>query len=78
MALTVTEAARDYLADKGYDPDYGARPLARLIQDEVKKPLGEELLFGKLENGGRVTIDAEAGELVFRPVAAEPSESLPA
>ncbi len=72
VALTVTAAASDYLAEKGYDPDNGARPLARLIQDEVKKPLGEELLFGKLENGGSVTIDAEEGKLVFHPVPAPP------
>ncbi len=56
VTLSVNEGARDYLAEKGYDPDYGARPLARLIQDEVKKPLGEELLFGKLEHGGHVAL----------------------
>ena len=44
---------------KGYDPDNGARPLARVIQDEVKRPLGDELLFGALENGGHVVVDAE-------------------
>ena len=57
----MTEAARTYLSEKGYDPDFGARPLARIIQEEVKTPLGEELLFGKLEKGGKVVVDAEDG-----------------
>ena len=46
-----------YLAKKGYDPLNGARPLARVIQDEVKRPLTDELLFGKLVNGGAVRVD---------------------
>ncbi|MFO0669335.1 MAG: ATP-dependent Clp protease ATP-binding subunit ClpA [Polyangiaceae bacterium] len=70
VIMTITEAATDYLSDKGYDPDYGARPLARLIQDEVKKPLGEELLFGKLEHGGSVSVDVKDGQLVFQTSAA--------
>ncbi len=57
VELAVTPAAKAYLAEKGYDPDFGARPLARLIQEEVKHPLGEELLFGALEKGGTVRID---------------------
>jgi ATP-dependent Clp protease ATP-binding subunit ClpA len=64
VTMEVTDDARVYLADKGYDPDFGARPLARVIQDEVKTPLGEELLFGKLEKGGNVVVDAEDAELV--------------
>ena len=59
VTMEVTDGARFYLADKGYDPDFGARPLARVIQDEVKQPLGEELLFGKLEKGGSVVVDVE-------------------
>ena len=47
---------RDWLAAKGYDRDMGARPMARLIQDEIKKPLANEILFGQLENGGHVQI----------------------
>ena len=71
VELEVTPAARSYLAVKGYDADFGARPLARVIQEEVKRPLGEELLFGKLEHGGRVVVDVEAGDantkaVVFR------------
>jgi ATP-dependent Clp protease ATP-binding subunit ClpA len=63
VVLYVTAAARTYLSGKGYDPDFGARPLARIIQDEVKQPLGEELLFGKLEKGGKVTVDVTDGEI---------------
>jgi ATP-dependent Clp protease ATP-binding subunit ClpA len=48
--------ARDWLGDRGYDRLYGARPMARLIQDKVKQPLAEELLFGKLAHGGLVTV----------------------
>ena len=60
VTIEVTEPARTYLAEKGYDPDFGARPLARIIQEEVKTPLGEELLFGALEKGGTVIVATEA------------------
>ncbi|MBX3262973.1 MAG: AAA family ATPase [Labilithrix sp.] len=63
VALELTPAARAHLSEKGYDPDFGARPLTRVIQEDVKQPLGEELLFGKLEKGGKVTIDAEDAEV---------------
>ena len=56
IALDLTEGARRHLARSGYDQTYGARPLARLIQTEVRDPLTDEILFGKLENGGTVTI----------------------
>ncbi|WP_394838545.1 ATP-dependent Clp protease ATP-binding subunit ClpA [Pendulispora rubella] len=72
VTLSITGAARDWLAEKGYDPENGARPLARVIQDEVKRPLSEELLFGKLEHGGKVQVDAEDGKLVLRYEAAVP------
>jgi ATP-dependent Clp protease ATP-binding subunit ClpA len=65
VQIALTEAARAYLAEKGYDPMNGARPLARVIQDEVKRPLTDELLFGKLANGGKVTVDAADGKLTF-------------
>jgi ATP-dependent Clp protease ATP-binding subunit ClpA len=65
VTLELTEAARTYFAEKGYDRDNGARPLARLIQDEIKRPLTEELLFGELESGGHVTIDHRDGEVRF-------------
>jgi ATP-dependent Clp protease ATP-binding subunit ClpA len=65
VTIEVTEAATEYLAEAGYDADNGARPLARVMQEEVKRPLGEELLFGALENGGRVVVDAKDGKLLF-------------
>jgi ATP-dependent Clp protease ATP-binding subunit ClpA len=66
VTIELTDAATAYLAKKGYDPDNGARPLARIIQSEVKESLGEELLFGALEYGGHVTVDANADKLVFK------------
>jgi len=60
VVLVATDAAKEWLAKEGYDPDMGARPLGRVIQDKVKAPLSEELLFGKLEHGGTVTLDVEA------------------
>ncbi|HVU53137.1 MAG TPA: ATP-dependent Clp protease ATP-binding subunit ClpA [Polyangia bacterium] len=65
VTIELTEAARAYLGDKGYDPMNGARPLSRVIQDEVKRPLTDELLFGKLASGGKVKVDAADKKLVF-------------
>jgi ATP-dependent Clp protease ATP-binding subunit ClpA len=65
VTIEISDAARDHLSRKGYDPMNGARPLARVIQDEVKRPLTDELLFGKLANGGKVHIDAVDGALTF-------------
>lgn len=59
VTIEVTEAARAWLAEHGYDKIMGARPMARLIQDKVKRPLAEELLFGRLEHGGHVIIELE-------------------
>ena len=66
IVLEVSETAKDYLAKKGYDKLMGARPMARLIQDEIKKPLAQEILFGKLVKGGAVQIDLLDGKLNFR------------
>jgi ATP-dependent Clp protease ATP-binding subunit ClpA len=66
VKIELTDVARKYLADKGYDKDNGARPLARLIQDEVKKPLSSEILFGALEKGGVAVVDFDGEKLVFR------------
>jgi ATP-dependent Clp protease ATP-binding subunit ClpA len=63
--LSITPAARSYLAAKGYDRTFGARPMARLIQTEIKQPLANELLFGQLQNGGRVMVDVADGTLTF-------------
>ncbi|OSQ37173.1 ATP-dependent Clp protease ATP-binding subunit ClpA [Thalassospira mesophila] len=65
VSIELTEAARAWLAERGYDPAFGARPLGRVIQEHVKKPLAEELLFGKLEKGGAVLIDIEGDGVVF-------------
>ncbi|RCK53741.1 Clp protease ClpX [Thalassospira profundimaris] len=66
VSIELTETARTWLADRGYDPAFGARPLGRVIQEHVKKPLAEELLFGKLEKGGSVLVDIENDGVVFR------------
>jgi ATP-dependent Clp protease ATP-binding subunit ClpA len=66
VRIEVTEAARKLLAEKGYDPAFGARPLGRVIEETVKRPLTEELLFGKLQTGGKATVDAEGGEIVVK------------
>ncbi len=65
VTITLTDAALDWVADKGYDKAMGARPLARLIADKIKKPLAEEVLFGKLAKGGSVTIDVKDDEPTF-------------
>ena len=66
VAITLTPAARTWLAAKGYDRVFGARPLARVIQKEVRDTLTDEILFGALEHGGTVTIDAVDGQLTFK------------
>ncbi len=65
VALIVEPAARAWLAQHGYDPKMGARPMARVIQEKIKKPLAEELLFGRLSEGGRIRIDVEDDKLAF-------------
>jgi ATP-dependent Clp protease ATP-binding subunit ClpA len=65
VAITLQPAARAWLAREGYDPDFGARPLARVVQRDVRDPLTDEILFGKLEHGGTVTIDAGDAGLTF-------------
>jgi ATP-dependent Clp protease ATP-binding subunit ClpA len=68
--IVIDEAAREYLGKKGYDPQNGARPLGRVIEDEIKRPLGDEVLFGALEHGGTVhvglTTKDGAEQLSFR------------
>ncbi|MEM7588268.1 MAG: AAA family ATPase, partial [Acidobacteriota bacterium] len=66
VKIELTDAGRQQLAELGYDPAFGARPLARVIEDKVKRVLTDELLFGRLENGGTVTVDAEGGEIALR------------
>jgi ATP-dependent Clp protease ATP-binding subunit ClpA len=59
-----TDKLKDWLAEKGFDPLMGARPMARLIQDTIRSALADELLFGRLANGGRVTIDLDGEQKV--------------
>ncbi|HEX5213853.1 MAG TPA: ATP-dependent Clp protease ATP-binding subunit ClpA [Vicinamibacterales bacterium] len=72
VAITLSPEARAWLARKGYDPIYGARPLARVVQKDVRDPLTDEILFGKLENGGTVTIGVDGDKLAFSYAAREP------
>jgi ATP-dependent Clp protease ATP-binding subunit ClpA len=64
VEISFTPTLKDYLAKKGFDPTMGARPMARLIQDTIRTALAEELLFGRLANGGKVTIDIDASDKV--------------
>ena len=77
VTLTATQPAREWLARHGFDPLMGARPMARVIRDRIKRPLADELLFGKLVGGGRVSIDVRDGELVVE-AQPEPERLLPA
>ncbi|WP_027080043.1 ATP-dependent Clp protease ATP-binding subunit ClpA [Luteimonas mephitis] len=77
VTLSTTPAARDWLAQHGFDPLMGARPMARLLQDRIKRPLADELLFGKLAKGGRVGVDVVDGQIVL-DVKPEPEKLLPA
>jgi ATP-dependent Clp protease ATP-binding subunit ClpA len=75
VEATFTAALKDYLAVKGFDPQMGARPMARLIQDTIRTALADELLFGRLTNGGKVTVDLGADQQV-RLVFAEEEASV--
>jgi ATP-dependent Clp protease ATP-binding subunit ClpC len=76
ISLDLTDAAREYLAEKGFDPNLGARPLRRVIQHEVEDSLSEELLAGRLNEGDHVIVDLEDDELVFRPSPPEVESSV--
>jgi len=73
VILNIEEAARRWIAQKGFDPKMGARPMARVIQEYIKRPLAEELLFGKLVGGGQVRVsvsaDDSALQLEYSPAA---------
>ena len=71
--ISFTPALREYLADKGFDPQMGARPMARLIQDTIRSALADELLFGRLANGGRVTVGVDDNGKVSLQFAEEPA-----
>jgi ATP-dependent Clp protease ATP-binding subunit ClpA len=78
VALSVDDDARRWIAARGYDPKMGARPMARVLQEHVKRPLAEELLFGKLVNGGsvRVTLAADGESLALEVRPAKSPELL--
>jgi ATP-dependent Clp protease ATP-binding subunit ClpA len=65
VLIDIDESARKWLGIHGYDKNMGARPMARLIQEKIKKPLAEELLFGKLEHGGNVLVSENDGKLTI-------------
>ena len=71
VTIDLDNAARKWIAKHGHDPTMGARPMARLIQEKVKKPLADELLFGKLVHGGQIKVSAKKGELTFKISAPE-------
>jgi ATP-dependent Clp protease ATP-binding subunit ClpA len=78
VEIELSDAARAWLAVRGYDPAMGARPLGRLIQEHIKKPLADELLFGKLKKGGlvRVDVDPQTSEKLaffFEPALPKPA-----
>jgi ATP-dependent Clp protease ATP-binding subunit ClpA len=78
VTIELSEAAAKWIGEKGYDEKFGARPLARVIQEHIKKPLADELLFGKLENGGIVKVlvegKGEESKLAFEIIPADPSK----
>ena len=63
VIVKLNDSAREWLARNGFDPKFGARPMARLIHEKIKQPLANEILFGKLEHGGEVLVEEENGEL---------------
>jgi ATP-dependent Clp protease ATP-binding subunit ClpC len=74
ISLKVTDAAKLLLADEGYDPDYGARPLRRVIQYRVEDALSDALLAGEFGDGGTIVVDAEDNKIVLRSEGESPEE----
>ncbi|MFM8270534.1 MAG: AAA family ATPase, partial [Pseudomonadota bacterium] len=66
IIISVTSSAKEFIFEKGYDPSYGARPIARAIDEYIKKKLVNEILFGKLTEGGKVEVGSSSGELTFK------------
>jgi ATP-dependent Clp protease ATP-binding subunit ClpA len=77
VTIELTPAARHWLAERGYDTTFGARPMARLIQDHVKRPLANEMLFGQLREGGRAELDVAGDDLAIRYVPAKVPKTEP-
>ena len=78
VTIELSEGAQKWIGEKGYDEKFGARPLARIIQEHIKKPLADELLFGKLEHGGTVKVlvqgKGEDSKLTFEIIPADPAK----
>jgi len=75
ITLQLTDAARDLLAEMGYDPHFGARPLKRVIQREVENRIARSILEGTIRDGDTVEIDARGGKLAIEPVKAQEQEA---
>ena len=76
ISITVTDEALDYLVDTGFDPKNGARPLQRVIDKEIKRPLSRQILFGDLKDGGKVAVDFKDGKLVLDCVKEQAVETI--
>jgi ATP-dependent Clp protease ATP-binding subunit ClpA len=76
ITITVSDDALDYLVDKGFDPKMGARPLQRVIDRDIKRPLSKQMLFGSLKGGGNVNIDIKDNELVLDCVNEQATETV--
>src|SRR6058998_241070 len=74
ITLQLTDAARDLLAEMGYDPQYGARPLKRVIQREVENRIAHGILDGTIREGDTIVVDAKDGKIVLNPVRAQVQE----
>jgi len=74
LGFEITDAAKELLVELGYDPSFGARPLKRVIQQQVENELANEILAGRFVDGDRIVIDAEAGRFVFRKEAGSPPD----
>jgi ATP-dependent Clp protease ATP-binding subunit ClpA len=74
VEVTFTDALRKFLGKKGFDPLMGARPMQRLIQDTIRKALADELLFGRLTDGGRLTVDIDDKDEVLLDITPNPKK----
>ena len=73
IKLEITDAAKDYLGEKGYDPAFGARPLRRVIEREVEDQFSDALLNGKFRSGETIKIDYQDGKIVLEKIALQPA-----
>jgi ATP-dependent Clp protease ATP-binding subunit ClpA len=77
VEASFTPALKEHLAKKGFDPLMGARPMARLIQDTIRRALADELLFGRLQHGGKVTIDVGEDDKISLKFEETPADAAP-